>query len=314
MKSTKVALVKGSNRRDNIRRAMELIREDVVSEINCQEVIVKPNCLQSAVPLSCTHVDALRGILDFLSHLSPESVVVAEGCGDSDHFESFRRLGYVSLPEEYDTSLTDLQEEDNWMEIHLLSRDCQQVKARISRTMVDCKCRISAAVAKTHDTVVMTASWKNMMGALAARDKVKMHGCNSHRERILTSEVVILPQNLIRLAKLIPPHIGVIDAFIGMEGDGPVRGDEKYLGIAIASTDFVAADAVCAKAMGFEPMGISYLYYGHQLGLGTAALDDIRIVGDSIGDVAGKFVPHSNYPTQRLWRELAAVESEGIAR
>jgi len=305
MKRAKVALVKGNDRRDNIRRAMELIRDDVVSKVNDQEVIVKPNCLQSAVPLSCTHVDALRGILDFLSHLSPESVMVAESCGDSEHFQSFRRLGYTSLPNEYDISLVDLEEANDWMDMYLLNKDYHEVKVRVSRTVVDCECRISAAVAKTHDTVIMTASWKNMMGALASRDKVKMHGCNSHWERVLTSEVAILPQNLVRLAKRVPPHIGIVDGLIGMEGNGPVRGNERYLGIAIASTDFVAADAVCAKAMGFEPMEISYLYYGHQLGLGTAKLDDIEMVGESIEHVAGKFIPHSNYPTQRLWRELA---------
>ena len=170
---------------------------------------------------------------------------------------------------------------------------------------MECECRISAAVAKTHDTVMITASWKNMMGALAPGDKVKMHGCSRHSERILAAEVEILPQNLVRLVRHVPPHIGIIDGFIGMEGNGPVKGNEKYLGIAIASTDFVAADAVCATAMGFEPMEVSYLYYGHQVGLGTASLNDIELVGDSIEDAAGKFVPHSNYPTQRLWRELA---------
>ncbi len=207
-------------------------------------------------------------------------------------------LGYTSLADEYKASLVELEAENDWVEMCLLDKDYQEVKVRVARSVVECKCRISAAVAKTHDTVTVTASWKNMMGALTLRDKVKMHGCNSHSERVLTLEVAILPQNLVRLAKFIPPHIG-------MEGNGPVSGSEKHLGIAVASADFVAADAVCAKAMGFEPMEISYLNYGHQQGLGTAVLDDIEVVGDSIEDVAGKFIPHSNYPTQQLWRELA---------
>lgn len=304
MKS-RVAIVKGSDRRDNIRRAMELVRGDIESKMGGRDIIVKPNCLRPSVSLSCTHVDALRGILDFLMSFSRGSVTVAETCEDLEHFGSFKRLGYTSLPEEYDVSLSNPEEEDNWMEVSLLSRDYQEVEAGLSRTLADCECRISAAVAKTHDTVIITASWKNMMGALSVRDKVKMHGCNSHRERVLTSEIAILPQNLVRLAKLVPPHIGVIDGFVGMEGNGPARGNEKHLGIAIASADFVAADAVCAKAMGFEPMEISYLYYGHQVGLGVADLNDIEVVGDSIQDVQGKFVPHPNYPTQRMWRELA---------
>ena len=307
MKS-RVSLVKGDDRRDNIRRAMELIREDLAPKINGQEVIVKPNCLQSARPLSCTHVDALRGILDFTFSSSPQSVTIAESSADSEHFESFKRLNYTSLPEEYRTSLVALEEEDEWDEIYLLNRDFQEVKAQISRRVVNCKCRISAAVAKTHDTVTMTASLKNMMGALAQQHKVKMHGVNSHSERVLALEIVLLPRNLIRLAKMVTPHIGVIDGFIGMEGRGPGGGDENHLGVAIASADFVAADAVCARVMGFEPLEeISYLYYAHEQGLGTAALDEIEIVGDSIEDVAGKFVPHPNYPVQRTWRKLAAA-------
>jgi uncharacterized protein (DUF362 family) len=300
-----VALVKGNDRRSNISRAMGLIQKDILSKINGEKVIVKPNFLQPAVPLSCTHVDALRGILDFLTNLSPESVTVAESSRDSEHFESFSRLGYTDLPKEYDISLVNLQEENNWTDINLLTKDNQESSARISRTLVDCRCRISAAVAKTHDTVTVTASWKNMMGALNSDDKVKMHGCSNHRERSLASEISILPQNLVRLAKIVPPHIAVIDGYICMEGNGPVRGAEKCLEMAIASTDFVAADAVCAKAMGFKPMEISYLYYGNKIGLGVADLDNIEIIGDSIKNVEGKFIPHSNYPVQQTWKDVA---------
>ena len=303
MKS-KVAIVKGDNRRENIRQALELIKQDVISKINGHEILIKPNCLQSAVPLSCTHVDALRGILDFLKELSTEPVTIAETCGGSEPFESFKKLDYTSLVDEYAVSLNNPQEDNDWVDAYLLNRSYQEVRVKISRRIFECGCRISAAVAKTHDTVTVTGSWKNMMGALALEDKVKMHGCNSHGERILISEVEILPQNLIRIAKIVPPHISVIDGFIGMEGEGPVRGTEKYLGIAIASTDFVSADAVCAKAMGFEPLEISYLKYGDQLNLGKANLDDIEIIGEPIENVITRFTPHSHYPTQRQWMEI----------
>jgi uncharacterized protein (DUF362 family) len=254
--------------------------------------------------LSCTHIDALRGILDFLKELSTEPVTIAETCAGSEPFESFKKLDYTSLVDEYALSLNNPQGDNDWVDAYLLNRSYQDIKVKISRKMFECGCRISAAVAKTHDTVTVTGSWKNMMGALALEDKVKMHGCNSHGERILISEVEILPQNLIRIAKIVPPHISVIDGFIGMEGEGPVRGTEKHLGIAIASIDFVSADAVCAKAMGFEPLEISYLKYGDQLGLGKANLDDIEIIGEPVENVIARFTPHSHYPTQRQWMEI----------
>jgi uncharacterized protein (DUF362 family) len=303
MKS-KVSIVKGNNRRDIICKALELIKQDIISKINGQEVIIKPNCLASSVPLSCTNVDVIRGVLDFLLQLSAESVIISETCRDSEPFESYKRLGYDLLPDEYDVSLSNPEVENDWVEGYLLNRSYDDVKVRLSKRLYESKCRISAAVAKTHDTVTITASWKNMMGALALEDKVKMHGVSSHADRILISEVEILPQNLLRIAKLVPPHISIIDGYIGMEGNGPVHGSEKHLGIAIASTDFVAADAVCTKAMGFEPLDISYLFYGDQMGLGKANLDDIEIIGEPIEEVINSFVPHSNYETQMRWKEL----------
>ena len=303
MKS-KVAIVKGDNRRENIRQALELIKGDLITKIDNHEVLLKPNCLQSAVPLCCTHVDALRGVLDFLKGMTIESTVVAETCRDSEKYESFKRLDYTSLVDEYNISLFNPQDEDEWVDGYLINREYQEVKVKLSKRMMDCKCRISVAVAKTHDSVMVTGAWKNMMGALALDDKVKMHGCSGHSERILISEVEILPQNLVRIAKLIPPHISVVDGFIGMEGQGPVGGTEKRLGIAIASTDFVSADAVCAKAMGFDPEEISYLHYGNELGLGIADLNEIEIIGEPIENVIDPFIRHSKYETHRQWAEL----------
>lgn len=303
MKS-KVALVKGNDRQENIYKALDLIKDDIISKINGQEVIIKPNCLQSGVPLSCTHVDAIRGVLDFLSQLSTESITIVETCRDSEPFESYKKLGYDLLRDEYGVSLYNPDDENDWVDGYLLNKNYEDVKVKLSRNLYESKCTISAAIAKTHDTVIITGAWKNMMGALANDDKVKMHGVNSHADRVLISEVEILPQNLLRIAKLVPPHISVVDGFIGMEGNGPVRGNEKYLGVAIASTDFVSADAVCAKAMGFDPLEIGYLFYGDQLGLGKANLDNIEIIGDPIEDVIDRFVPHSNYETQKRWSEF----------
>lgn len=301
MKS-KVAIVKGDNRRENIRQALELIKDDLVIDKN--EVLLKPNCLQSAVPLCCTHVDALRGVLDFLKDKHIESTLIAETCRGSEKYESFKMLNYTSLVDEYDVTLFNPHFEDEWVEGYLLNKHYQEVKAKFSKRILDCKCRISVAVAKTHDTVIITAAWKNMMGALALEDKIKMHGCNSHSERVLISEVEILPQNLVRIAKLVPPHISVIDGFVGMEGDGPVRGTEKKLGVAIASKDFVSADTVCAKIMGFDPKEISYLHFGNELGLGKADLDEIEIIGEPLENVINPFIPHSRYETHKKWIEL----------
>ncbi|MBI4592758.1 MAG: DUF362 domain-containing protein, partial [Candidatus Rokubacteria bacterium] len=49
----------------------------------------------------------------------------------------------------------------------------------------------------------------------------------------------------------------------------------------LASADQVAIDALAAKIMGFDPLGIPYLRMCHERGLGAADPRDIEIVGDA---------------------------------
>lgn len=59
-----------------------------------------------------------------------------------------------------------------------------------------------------------------------------------------------------------------------MEGDGPLLGNPRKLNRIVVSDDLVAADATCARLMGFEPSPIGYLKTaGNFLG----SLDETRI-------------------------------------
>jgi hypothetical protein len=50
----------------------------------------------------------------------------------------------------------------------------------------------------------------------------------------------------------------------------------------LASEDQVAIDAVSAKMMGFDPMGIDYIRFADEDGLGNGRPENIEIVGDDI--------------------------------
>ena len=63
-------------------------------------------------------------------------------------------------------------------------------------------------------------------------------------------------RNLIRLIKYVLPSLSVIDGFVGMEREGPVKGDAVNLGVAVASVDYVAADTIMARIMGYDPSDI----------------------------------------------------------
>lgn len=51
-------------------------------------------------------------------------------------------------------------------------------------------------------------------------------------------------------------YIGIVDAILAGEGNGPMAPDSVQMGYIISGTNPVAIDAVCAKLMGFDPMKI----------------------------------------------------------
>jgi uncharacterized protein (DUF362 family) len=165
------------------------------------------------------------------------------------------------------------------------------------------------AVAKTHDVCVVTLALKNMiMGTICKADRVKMHGFNSHAERVLPTEAQVLNINLIRLARFLSPDIAVVDGMRGLQGNGPGGEDGVELGVAAAGIDVFAADAVMTKVMGFEPLEMGLLHYGHELSMGVADLAEIEVRGVSIDTVCTSFKPHESTPLQLQWQEPQARE------
>ena len=118
----------------------------------------------------------------------------------------------------------------------------------------------------------------------------------------LIESVRVMNRNIVRLSRRLLPHVAIIDGFEAMEGEGPGGGDPVALRTAIASADPVAADAVAAKVMGFEPLEVGYLFYADECGMGVGDLSRIEIVGSSIEQVARSFKPHPEYETQKQWR------------
>ena len=85
---------------------------------------------------------------------------------------------------------------------------------------------------------------------------------------------------------MVQPHLIVMDAIVGMEGNGPNAGQPKKVGLILASQDSVALDAAASSIIGFEPMAIPTIRFAHQRGLGVGVLDTINVAGETINDVS----------------------------
>jgi uncharacterized protein (DUF362 family) len=110
--------------------------------------------------------------------------------------------------------------------------------------------------------------------------------------------------NMFLTAQKMQPYWGatVIDGYEGMEGNGPSMGTPVPSRIAIASTDYIAADRVGAETMGINADWLGYLKYCGEVGLGQWDLSKIDVQGASIAAVKKKYRLHPDIERQLQWR------------
>lgn len=305
--TARVGLAHEQDRRSGVRTALDLVRSELEPKLRDQ-VLVKPNFLSSTNQLASSHVDALRGVLDFLVEADspPSEVIVAEGANERYSGQAFANFGYEQVVDEYPFAirLVDLHQSKAWVETPVVLADRTEAVVRMPAQVLDSACNISLAVAKTHDTCIVTLGLKNMiMGTLYGPDRILMHGFRTHDKRALSDEVRILNVNLARLARHLSPDITVIDGTRGLQGNGPGGTDGIDFGVVAASADVYAADAVMAKAMGFDPNRLAQFYYGNLLKLGVSDLDRIEVLGADLDAVTMSFKPHETTDQQWRWSD-----------
>jgi len=287
-----VSLLKSKSRRNNIIKSLELISDEIKIGVKNRQIVIKPNFVSPSVQLAASHVDQIRGILDFFRSFYRGRVIIAEAaCGDTQ--DAFKNFGYYALLDEYDVELLDLNR-GLYREVPVKDSEGRSFTVKISCFLLDKNnYLVSAAKLKTHDTVVVTLSIKNMaMGGVILSDKAKIH--QGFRQTNL---------NIASLAQLLWPGLSVIDGLVGMEGNGPIRGDPIDVGIAIASTDPLAADRLACEIMGIDFLRVGYLSYCAERKLGESDIDKITVVGTPAKECITPFRLHSKVEEQYRWKD-----------
>jgi uncharacterized protein (DUF362 family) len=109
---------------------------------------------------------------------------------------------------------------------------------------------VSLPKLKTHHWVGMTGAMKNLYGTLPGIvygwPKNVLHHAG-------------IPETVVDINASLPRTIAIVDAILCMEGDGPISGTPKQLGLLLIGTNPTAVDATCARIMDLDPRRVSYL-------------------------------------------------------
>ena len=299
----KVALVKGDDRKENVRQALELVGEGI--NLKGRRPVIKVNFVSTYKPLSATHPDAVRPIVEFLRDRGEKNIAIAEGAAFGNTARGFREYGYEAMAKEYNLELIDLNNPDSWKVVFVIHPDLKPHPVKLAPIMVDPNHYIiSVTRPKSHLQVGVTLTAKNViMGSIMIMDKVRMHPSEAGNK--------VLDYNLFTVMQHLHIDLGVIDGFEGMEGNGPVLGEPVDHRVAVVGTDYLAVDRVGTEIMGADFDYIRYLNYLWDWGFGEADLNKIQIIGDTIEScrkeykMAPRFLKMRRQEQKGLYQNLA---------
>jgi uncharacterized protein (DUF362 family) len=161
---------------------------------------------------------------------------------------------------------------------------------------------ISIPVMKTHQWAQLTLSLKNFMG-VTPLERYGWKGADTMWSRMLLDHrsPEAIAQLYLDIVDAVRPDLAIIDASIGVEGNGPsaVEGNgltvdmKDRLGswLLLASTDLVAADATAARIMSHDVAEVKQLGMAYEMGLGEMREESIEIVGERLDDLRVEWLP-----------------------
>jgi len=129
---------------------------------------------------------------------------------------------------------------------------------------------ITVGKLKTHGLTTMTGCVKNLYGTVPGTTKVEYHA--------RYQDVSLFSEMLLDICASVKPCFAILDAVVGMEGEGPSGGRPRTIGALIGGENPHVVDAVGARLIGLEERQVTTLEAAMRHGL----LPEFEIVGDAL--------------------------------
>jgi uncharacterized protein (DUF362 family)/NAD-dependent dihydropyrimidine dehydrogenase PreA subunit len=255
---------------ESLSGAVDRVFEIFPQELSHKKVVIKPNVLRGATAEDhiTTHPSLLRAVVEKVEKMSPAEIVVGDnpgifGYGDNEN--SFEKTGLMDASKGYYRNLGNTTQ-------NLVFDPDFMPEVGISKEILDADVIISLPKFKTHGLTIMTGAIKNSYGILPGAQKARLHRIAGTPERF--NDVIV------DVFRLRVPDLFIMDAVVGMEGNGPASPDLREIGLILASDNAVALDGVVARMMGLDPGRLRFLQKAKAMGLGDFDAQMVQIDGE----------------------------------
>jgi uncharacterized protein (DUF362 family) len=281
MVPSEVSIVRAPAYDQSLYRTVRGILERHRLDVRGRNVVLKPNLVEFEPQSSInTHPALVHAALEAFSALGAGSVRIAEGPGHRRNtLDLAEAAGYFKTIPDFEDLFVDL----NLDEVTLVRPQRQfssLQKLYLPHTALGADLLVSMPKMKTHHWTGATLSMKNLFGVVPSG----VYGWPKNPLHWAGIEACIAD-----LHAAFPRQFALVDGIVGMEGDGPIQGVPKSVGILVAGHDPVAVDSTCCRIMHIDPLKIGYL----RLAAGEAEShmfeQNIHQIGESIASVATPF-------------------------
>ena len=259
-------------------------------DVRGKRVVLKPNLVEfDEHAVINTNPKLVHAALEAFRAAGASEVRIAEGPGHRRvTLDLADAAGYYSAVPRFESVFTDLNL-DEVTKVRFRHSNSKLDSLFLPNTILGADLLVSLPKMKTHHWVGATLSMKNLFGivpgAVYGWPKNVLHWAG-------------INETIADLHNLFPRAFSIVDGIVGMEGNGPIQGTSRAVGVVVAGADPVAVDATCCRIMRIDPLRVGYL----QLSAPEEQLAEELIpqFGESIANVASEFTLLPRFAHLRL--------------
>lgn len=293
--------------REGIDEAMRLIGGMNRFVHKGDKVVIKPNLVSKKRPEDAvtTNPDFLHAVICAVEECGG-IVTIAESPG-GPYNAGYLKMVYgacgvtkaiegTNARINYDTAFTEISHSEG----HTVK------KIPIINPILDADVIISLPKLKTHAMTSYTGAVKNLFGTIPGTYKAEMHFRLDDRAAFCSM--------LVDLCETVKPTLSIMDAIIGMEGNGPTSGQNRFIGLVMASANPYALDLAACDIIGYTADEVDTVKISAERGYIPRSADELDIIGESLKSVRiADFVkPESHFNLLKLINLPSALNARVV--
>ena len=289
---SRVSIVKAPAYDQSVYDTVRRLVTEHVGDVRGKRILLKPNLVEFE-PDSCINTNPIlvHAAYEAFHGLGAAQVTIAEGPGHRRNtLDLADAAGYFRTVPGFEDKFVDLNL-DEVTRVRPEQQFSRIKKLYLPNHVLGADLLVSMPKMKTHHWAGATLSMKNLFGTVPS-------GIYGWPKNVL--HWAGIDESIADLHAAYPRQFAIVDGIVGMEGNGPIQGTPKHVGVLVAGTDPAAVDATCCRIMKIDPFQIQYLRLASGRPGTHITERNVEQIGETILSVATPFELIPQFQRMRL--------------